>query len=957
MRFWLQGGTSLVLLAALTLSLCGNLNASKQKGGVASNSVAESMVTAHWWEEWSTWTACTRTCGGGITSQERHCLKQRKKNTMEKGNMTCTGNAKQYLLCNTKPVYCRSALPLGEVFERSSAGPSTHRSTMEGGSAGSPSILVTGRLETEPTPLTSKKHGFRHWGGCGATGEDYVHISSNPCDLHCSTLDGQRQLMVPARDGTSCKYRDYRGVCVNSKCEPVGCDGVLFSSHTLDKCGVCQGDGSHCRRVTGSFHQSASSAGYAFITQIPQGSWDIQVIERRKSADILAVTDQAGKFFFNGPYRMDNPQNFQAAGTIFKYRHPMNIHETGIEYIVAKGPINQPINILVWNQNGGSPYITYEYTEWQIPPALLMEGPLTDAGPVTNKGVSETDQNQVVGQEPRAEEVGQLKGQVTNEVYEGTVVIHSKQELLIPPHKPGKNSTQSGDMGAGEDPVTNKPSSENLIWNMFLGKSTASGMLHINFSTNQLLTVGQKLHSTEVEPPGPHATSLDGGAPFGHNSSLQERIHNNDTGHFLLLNRTLLHSFHSGNRTNHTRSHWKNSGLSTADMYRWKLSSQEPCSKSCSIGVARSFVTCVRYDGAEVDNTYCDNLTRPEPVHDFCIGRECQPRVTLYRWEASSWSECTHTCGEGFQFRLVRCWKMLAPGLDSSVYSDLCDLAHVERPVERRTCQNPTCGPQWEVAQWSECTAKCGHWSQVTRDVRCSDEMNTCDESTRPASIKNCTGPSCERQWAASEWGPCSGSCGQGMMIRHVYCKTSDGHVMPDAQCPAEDRPLAIHSCGSLDCPPHWIVQDWDMCNTRCGRGIRRRTVLCAGITGGVFQVHEDSECAAGERPEDESTCFERPCFKWYTTPWSECTKTCGTGTRSRDVKCYQGRELVKGCDPLTKPTSKQVCPLDPCPTQPPDGNCKDQPDTNCSLALQVNLCSHWYYGKACCRSCRGPYF
>lgn len=75
---------------------------------------------------------------------------------------------------------------------------------------------------------------------------------------------------------------------------------------------------------------------------------------------------------------------------------------------------------------------------------------------------------------------------------------------------------------------------------------------------------------------------------------------------------------------------------------------------------------------------------------------------TLYRWEASSWSECTHTCGEGFQFRLVRCWKMLAPGLDSSVYSDLCDLAHVERPVERRTCQNPTCGPQWEVAQWSE---------------------------------------------------------------------------------------------------------------------------------------------------------------------------------------------------------------------------------------------------------------
>lgn len=49
--------------------------------------------------------------------------------------------------------------------------------------------------------------------------DDYVHISSNPCDLHCTTTDGQRQLMVKARDGTSCKYSSYRGVCVDGKCE------------------------------------------------------------------------------------------------------------------------------------------------------------------------------------------------------------------------------------------------------------------------------------------------------------------------------------------------------------------------------------------------------------------------------------------------------------------------------------------------------------------------------------------------------------------------------------------------------------------------------------------------------------------------------------------------------------------------------------------------------------------
>lgn len=60
-----------------------------------------------------------------------------------------------------------------------------------------------------------------------------------------------------------------------------------------------------------------------------------------------AVTDQAGNFFFNGAYKVDSPQNFHVAGTIFKYRRPTDVYETGIEYIVAKGPINQPINVLV----------------------------------------------------------------------------------------------------------------------------------------------------------------------------------------------------------------------------------------------------------------------------------------------------------------------------------------------------------------------------------------------------------------------------------------------------------------------------------------------------------------------------------------------------------------------------------------------------------------------------------
>ena len=37
-----------------------------------------------------------------------------------------------------------------------------------------------------------------------------------------------------------------------------------------------------------------------------------------------------------------------------------------------------------------------------------------------------------------------------------------------------------------------------------------------------------------------------------------------------------------------------------------------------------------------------------------------------------------------------------------------------------------------------------------------------------------------------------------------------------------------------------------------------------------------------------------------------------------RDVKCYQGTDIVRGCDPLVKPVGRQACDLLPCPTEPP---------------------------------------
>lgn len=48
---------------------------------------------------------------------------------------------------------------------------------------------------------------------------DYISISSKPCDLQCTTINGERQLLVPAQDGTFCRDTKYHGVCIDGTCQ------------------------------------------------------------------------------------------------------------------------------------------------------------------------------------------------------------------------------------------------------------------------------------------------------------------------------------------------------------------------------------------------------------------------------------------------------------------------------------------------------------------------------------------------------------------------------------------------------------------------------------------------------------------------------------------------------------------------------------------------------------------
>uniref|UniRef100_A0A3Q3IKL8 PLAC domain-containing protein n=1 Tax=Monopterus albus TaxID=43700 RepID=A0A3Q3IKL8_MONAL len=804
------------------------------------------LTLFQWWGEWSTWSSCSRSCGGGVRSQERHCLIQ---------SSYCDGSSKQYQLCPNQ-------------------------------SCPNPSIS----FKQHQCSQFNSKQSFFHL------------ISNKPCDLQCTTISGERQLLVPAHDGTFCHDTKYHGVCIEGICQPVGCDGELYSSKAVDRCGVCGGNGTSCQRISGSYRKAFTQLGYMFITNIPAGAKDIQIIERHKTENILALSDEAGHFFFNGNTVFDNPQNFHVAGTVVKYRRPSSMFSDGLEYIIAQGPIQQDLNVMVYyNLNGKLPHITYEYT---IPlksyDKTALEG--------INKSHTHPHLNVTYNKVNGNARVDQVR--LTNHSRWNMTSVHCYNTQL------GTNEQS--------DVQTEEEEEEEVVWKI----RTPSPPPPVAMLVYRLAEVTSHV--------------------FSHNDwDFSNKLEKDLISNYLSVSAPPSNDFDVG----------LDPDISLADMYRWKVSAYAPCSSTCTTGITTSYALCVRYDGAEVDDTYCDSLTRPEPTHELCTGKECPPR-----WETSGWSECSRTCGEGVQYRTVRCWKMLSPGLDSSVYDSLCLSHDLHKPATRKVCLGQSCGPQWEVAEWSECLARCGSRGVRTREVRCSMAMRLCNKSSQPIESQECEGPPCDRRWTVSDWGPCSGVCGEGRMVRAVMCRSSSGEVMSEEQCAQSLRPLAIYPCGDRECAPHWVEQEWQQCNTTCGRGVRHRWVVCAGLEGGVFKEFPDSSCDQTNKPETSSSCFQRPLrYQVWLFKYSQndC-KTCGNGVQVREVKCYQGQELVTrghSCDSALKPKARQSCEIQSCPKETPamDDSCQDKPTANCALVLKVKLCSHWYYRKACCQSCKAP--
>ncbi|XP_075903170.1 A disintegrin and metalloproteinase with thrombospondin motifs 3 isoform X2 [Nelusetta ayraudi] len=146
-----------------------------------------------------------------------------------------------------------------------------------------------------------------------------------------------------------------------------------------------------------------------------------------------------------------------------------------------------------------------------------------------------------------------------------------------------------------------------------------------------------------------------------------------------------------------------NNNVIQEDTYEWALKSWSPCSKPCAGGYQYTKYGCRKKgDTKMLHRGYCDANKKPKPIRRMCNLQDC----TQPQWISDDWEHCPRTCGSlGFQIRTVRCVQFLHDGTNRSVHSKYCS---GEKPESRRACNRVPCPAPWRTGAWSECSVTCG---------------------------------------------------------------------------------------------------------------------------------------------------------------------------------------------------------------------------------------------------------
>ncbi|XP_038401111.1 papilin isoform X3 [Canis lupus familiaris] len=314
--------------------------------------------------------------------------------------------------------------------------------------------------------------------------------------------------------------------------------------------------------------------------------------------------------------------------------------------------------------------------------------------------------------------------------------------------------------------------------------------------------------------------------------------------------------------------------------------------------------TVLRYErGAEGDLAPERLLARgptSEPLVVELLSQEANPGVRFeyhlplgsprpgFRWSHGSWSDCSAECGGGHQSRAVFCTT------DDEVYPDHMCQPQL-RPADRRPCSTHPC-PQTKRTSYLH-RPRVWHLAGAQR--------------------------ACRNSWKMGPWLPCSASCGGGSQSRSVYCISSDGAGVQEAEEEAEcaglpGKPPTTRACNLQRCAA-WSAEPWGECSVSCGAGVRRRNVTCQSDEGALLPA---TACSSEHRPPTTEPCVHEDCppirdQAWHVGAWGLCSRSCGSGTRRRQVTCaIRPPGHCRSLQPW-KPGEVEPCNTQPCHLPP----------------------------------------
>ncbi|XP_049661348.1 A disintegrin and metalloproteinase with thrombospondin motifs 18 isoform X2 [Accipiter gentilis] len=430
--------------------------------------------------------------------------------------------------------------------------------------------------------------------------------------------------------------------------------------------------------------------------------------------------------------------------------------------------------------------------------------------------------------------------------------------------------------------------------------------------------------------------------------------------------------------------------------YKWKpytkVEEEDRCKLYCT---AEDFDFFFAMSSKVKDGTLCSPNT-----YDVCIDGICeillQGKNPGIAWEYTfsktnnenktsvkkhsySWvtvqSECSATCGGGHITAKAVCLEDHRTRVNSS----LCG-PRTKPMTETKLCNTNPCPAYWSTGEWSACSKSCGG-GQQSRLIQCVQKTafqreevvahSLCPVST-PTQVQMCNSQDCPPEWSPGLWSQCSKTCGRGVKKRDVYCKSTGSpkvKILPDSMCSRDHKPESQQTCVLGRCPKNdrlqWVISSWSECSASCGPGVQKRELKCGEKSiHGKLITFPQRRCRNIKKPNTdlEEACNKGACPSltlynmvsgWYSSPWQQCTVTCGGGVQTRSVQCLRQGRPASGCLPHQKPAVLRACNTNfcPVPVKRDDPSCVDF-FTWCHLVPQHGVCNHKFYGKQCCKSC-----